>query len=132
MMRRIKAILGSKLLFWLALLYSIAITILFFIPTDGLPSVGGSGMDKVVHVLFFFFLVLLWQTVIFKKNEDAIPKKIIFWILGIILVYGILVEVIQEQLTDTRTADPFDVLADLIGAVLGVLVFNRLKHFFKT
>lgn len=132
MKRSIKTILGSKFLFWLAILYSVGITILFFIPTSGMPSVGFKGIDKVVHVFFFFFLVLLWQIALFKKDGDVIPRKIIFWILGIILVYGILVEVLQEQLTNTRTADPFDVLADFIGAVLGVFVFNRFKYLFKT
>lgn len=131
-MRRIKAILESRVLLVLAILYSTGITILFFIPTDGMPSVGFNGIDKIVHIFFFFVLVLLWQLALFKRNVDVIPKKIIFWILGAVLVYGIIIEVLQEQMTRSRTADPFDVLADLVGAILGVIVFNRLKHLFKT
>lgn len=131
-MRRIKAILGSKFIIWMAILYSVAITVLFFIPTEGLPSVGGSGFDKIVHFLFFFALVILWQLVIFKNNDDELPRKMIFFILGFTLVYGILIEVFQELLTASRTADPFDVVADFLGALIGVLVFNKVKHLFKT
>lgn len=131
-MRRIKAILGSKIIIWMAILYSVAITVLFFIPTEGLPSVGGSRFDKIVHFLFFFALVILWQLVIFKNNDDELPRKMIFFILGFTLVYGILIEVFQELLTASRTADPFDVVADFLGALIGVLVFNKVKHLFKT
>lgn len=131
-MRRIKAILGSKIIIWMAILYSVAITVLFFIPTEDLPSVGGSGSDKIVHFLFFFALVILWQLVIFKNYDDELPRKMIFLILGFTLVYGILIEVFQELLTASRTADPFDVVADFLGALIGVLVFNKVKHLFKT
>lgn len=132
MMQHIKIILGNKIILSVAILYSIAITILFFIPTDGLPSVGGSGIDKVVHILFFFSLVILWQLVVFKYKGDVLSRRIIFWILGLALAYGILVEVIQGELTASRTADPYDVIADLAGAFLGVWAFSKMKTLFKT
>lgn len=132
MMRHIKRILGSKTIFWLAIFYNIVITTLFFIPTSGLPSVGGAGMDKVAHVLFFFFLTMLWQLVIFKRRGDKLTIRSSILLLGLILIYGTLIEILQGQLTASRTADFFDVVADLVGAGIGVLVFHKVKHLFST
>lgn len=131
-MRHIKPILGSKTVLWLAILYSIGITILFFMPTNQLPSVGLYGVDKIVHIIIFFFLTILWQLVVFKRRGDRLTNRISFWILGVILVFGILIEVLQGEVTVSRTGNFYDVLADLLGAVMGVLVFQKVKHLFST
>lgn len=130
-MKPIKNILGSKTLLWLAMLYSIAATSLFFIPTKDIPSIGFSGLDKIVHICIFFALIFLWLLFFYKRGNNSLSKKSIFRVFVLILVYGIVVEVFQEILTASRTADPMDVVADLLGAGIGVWAFNKTKYLFK-
>src|SRR5690554_468098 len=131
-MRRIKPILRSKTVLWLAVLYSIAIIVLFLMPTSQLPSVGVSGIDKIVHIVIFFFLAIMWQLVVFKKRGDRLNVKMSFLLLGAMFIFGILIEVLQGEVTVSRTANFYDVLADLLGAGIGVLVFQKVKHLFPT
>src|SRR5690554_4312449 len=124
-MRRIKSILGSKTVLWLAILYSIAITVLFLMPTNQLPSVGLAGIDKIIHILIFLFLTILWQLVVFKRRGDRLTTKSSFLLLGVVIMFGILIEVLQGEVTVSRTANFYDVLADLVGAGIGVFVFQN-------
>lgn len=131
-MRRIKPTLGSKTVLWLAIVYSIAITVLFLMPTSQLPSVGLAGIDKIVHILIFLFLTILWQLVVFKRRGDRLTTKSSFLLLVVMIMFGILIEVLQGEVTVSRTGNFYDVLADLLGAVMGVLVFQKVKHLFST
>lgn len=116
----------------MAILYSIAITILFLMPTSGMPAIGWSGIDKVVHVLIFFFLLMLWQLVLYKRSGNELKMRASVLLLGLALVFGILIEVLQGEVTISRTANFYDVVADLFGAGIGVLVFQKVKHLFST
>lgn len=130
-MPHIKRLLGSKtLLLLLAVLYSAAITVLFFIPTSGLPSINFSGTDKIVHALVFFFLVCIWQLYILQRNNGQLSWRRAFGILLWSLLYGILIEIFQGLLTDLRTPDIFDVLANLVGSLIGIVFFQKIKHIF--
>lgn len=126
MMRVIKNLLGSKTVFAAAVVYSCLTTFLFFMPTSGLPKVGISQFDKIVHNCIFITLSILWQLYFYIKGVENKRKFILLFLL-IMLVYGILIEVFQELFTASRTADPFDVIANMIGVVIGIVVFNYVK-----
>jgi len=131
MMQHIKSLLENKtLLLLLAVLYSCGITVLFFIPTDGLPRVNFSSIDKVVHVAVFIVLILIWQLYVFKKEGGALSWRKSFIILLSSLIYGILIEVFQGLLTDSRSSDVLDVFANLAGSLIGVVLFQKIKHIF--
>lgn len=95
-------------------------------PTSGLPKVGISQFDKIVHNCIFITLSILWQLYFYIKGVENKRKFILLFLL-IMLVYGILIEVFQELFTASRTADPFDVIANMIGVVIGIVVFNYVK-----
>lgn len=116
----------------MAIGYTIAITTLFLIPTDDLPKVKVSEADKIIHVLFFIFLAFTWLLFIFRNNNDTLSGKNIFWITFLLLLYGTLIEVCQEYLTVSRSADFFDIVSDAIGVIIGTVIFLKLKNFFKT
>ncbi len=48
----------------------------------------------------------------------------------VILFYGILIELLQETITETRTSDFFDVVADAVGIGVGYGL-SRLKFINK-
>ena len=131
MMLHIKSLLENKtLLLLLAVLYSCGITVLFFIPTDGLPRVNFSSVDKVVHVAVFIILICIWQLYFFRKDGGELSWRKSFIILLTSLIYGILIEVFQGLLTDSRSSDIFDVFANLVGSLIGVVFFQKIKHIF--
>lgn len=100
-------------------------------PSSDLPHVklpGGS--DKIVHFLIHFGLIMLWQLYLFRKTKDKLFTKQILLLLVAALSYGIIIELLQGSLTVSRTPDIFDVLANFGGALVAVLVFQKVKHFF--
>ena len=100
-------------------------------PTTDLPQVSlPGGVDKTVHFLIHFVLVLLWQLYWFRRNNNRLPWKYGGFVLVGSLLYGIIIEILQAYLTISRTADLFDVIANLSGALLGVFLFQKIKHFF--
>ena len=82
------------------------------------PNIGG--IDKIYHLFAYFTLVICWLFSFYKK-----PKLKYTIAFGCIL-YGIIIEVLQSTTTVYRTADFKDVLANTLGIVLGLVVFNLI------
>ena len=84
-------------------------------------------MDKAVHFTFYFVMVLLaFLTSIKKELQVNGMLKLLWYIVLFAIVYGIIIEVIQHVATDNRHGDPLDVLANSIGAIVGMLVIRFL------
>lgn len=131
MMLAIKQLLGSKTLFLFAILYSCGITILFLISTSGMPRIGVSHIDKVVHFGIFFMFMFLWLSYLYQRNDGQLSMRSIIIVFLIAAVYGIVIEVFQELFTASRTFDVFDILADIVGSLVGILFFQKSKRFLK-
>ena len=58
-------------------------------------------------------------------------KKFKVKVLSIAIVYGIVIEVLQYVLTENRTADFFDVLANSLGAILAFVLFPFIMGIFS-
>ena len=83
------------------------------------PPAADLGWDKANHFTAFGTLA-----VIGLQCFAAGPRR--RWIvLAVLLAYGILIELVQSQIPG-RDADAQDVLADMIGAVIGVAVHALL------
>jgi VanZ family protein len=83
--------------------------------------------DKFVHVGMYFVLM----SAIILEHRNALRIRRQFFLTGLIpLFYGILMEILQATLTQTRTGDVFDALADAIGILISIFVwfwFNPAK-----
>ena len=73
--------------------------------------------DKVVHVLVFLVPTAL-------ALVAGLPARVVVPLFAAHAVVG---EVVQGALLPMRAGDPFDVLADLTGVALGVLLW-RLRR----
>ena len=69
---------------------------------------------------------MLWGVYAWRKKDEMRLYKIAV-IIVISSCYGILIEVLQETCTTTRHADIFDVLANLSGATIALLIFVLIK-----
>jgi VanZ family protein len=117
----------KKTVFVLAIGWTILIGFLCLITFSKLPSFGVTGTDKYVHTIFHLVFTILWGYYITTKFKEIILHKI-FQIVVISIVYGIIIEILQETITTTRQADLKDVFANIIGASLGFALFFLLKR----
>lgn len=84
-------------------------------------------MDKFVHCIFYLGLVVLGAKAsdeIFKSVLE--PKKSLHYIVLFAIGYGILIELLQHGFTQSRQGDILDVLANTVGALLGMFIVKRL------
>ena len=90
----------------------IAIWILSFLPDSGMPDVPGS--DKWHHALAYFACMFCWGQW-YKLPAQRLKLAIIF------ILMGALIECLQG-LTDYRSFEWLDMVADTVGVVLAWLV----------
>ena len=89
--------------------------VVLFSPSDGGVSLF-PGSDKVVHLVLFAALAATcrWR---FGDRPAA---------LAALASYALVSEVVQGVLMATRSGDPLDVVADLLGVAIGWLAARRL------
>lgn len=116
--------MNKRVLLILAICYTIVIAVLSLVNIKSLPKLGSSFDDKIFHALAYAMLFLLWY---FTLNRLRIANLIFITALFSI-IYGIILEVLQGQLTIVRSLDILDVLANCIGvtiALLFIIIRNR-------
>lgn len=74
--------------------------------------------DKVFH-FFNYFLLMLWFAVGFKKGRSRLLFAVGFILMGIALEF-------LQGLIPTRYFDFFDMLANSVGVLAGLLLSSRL------
>ncbi|MCL9768941.1 VanZ family protein [Flavobacterium sp. HXWNR69] len=110
--------------FILALIWTLFIAVSSLISSDKISDVQITINDKIIHFLFYFLFVLLWS---FALNNSISKLKIDLAILFSAVFYGIIMEVLQSIFTSTRQADLYDVIANSIGAVTGLVLFRLIR-----
>ena len=110
-----------------AILWTLLIFILCFIPAREVPDLDIPLADKWVHFILFGVFSFLW---LLSIKEFRLHHLVIVLICSIVL--GWLVEYIQGALTFLgRSQDNMDTLADGIGGLLGVVVFWLLSFRYR-
>lgn len=106
-----------------ALLWLVIITVLFLLPGSALPKEEMliPHFDKGVHFGFFAVLLFLWRF----QGEPSLRFGLLLLVLA--FVYGLGIEYIQHYFIANRSFDTGDVVADMLGAVAGVLVGGYIK-----
>lgn len=110
-------------IFWTALIFAMCL-----VPGGSLPRVNWLSLfsiDKLVHMGMFVILVVL-LIVGFKKQykHQTLRSRAISIALLFSFLYGIVIELLQAGVFPGRSADVNDVLANVIGAFLGVVLFR--------
>ncbi len=133
----IKKLLVHKYLIVQAVLYSAIITwasLARFVNPIGLDIEGG---DKIAHFGAYFVFANIWFLLFFfsEKLNKNFRQSIVRASL-ICFFYGILMEMLQNFLTNYRSSEWYDVLANTSGIIFAVLflkVFeNKLVRFKKS
>jgi VanZ family protein len=119
MLKHIKTLLKDNIIFIAA-----AITIgIFCLSLIKMPKseIKINNVDKIYHGFAYFTLAFSWLLVFYKNQK----KK--YLIVISCIIFGIIIEVIQSKLTNYRTGDYLDVLANLLGVLLALLIFNLIS-----
>jgi VanZ family protein len=107
----------------IAVLYLVLISILFCLPGAALPKVNWLSkiwFDKWMHIGFFALLVVVWSWAV-----NSTQKKMVATVLIAAAVYGISVEIVQDQFIANRSFDTGDWIADIFGSFIGLWFWDR-------
>lgn len=113
----------KKIAFLPALIYTIALAIVCLIKLTNLPNTGISFADKIFHFLAYALFMLLWY-VAFSFSLNFEKNKSILYALFLAVIFGIIIELLQDTMTDSRALDVYDIAANTLGAVLVALVLQ--------
>jgi VanZ family protein len=121
---------SSTVPFLVAISLLLLITILLCTPGAKFPKIGWQDkiwFDKWVHIGLFMALVVAWCWFFYsgKKEQSINSKKIFITIAVVSLLYGIVMEIIQEQFIPNRSFEISDILSDGIGALIGYFIAVR-------
>jgi VanZ family protein len=119
MLKHIKNLLkASSFIIAIVVTFSIAYLSLMRVPNY---SFSVSHLDKLQHLFAYFILTICW---LFSFRKVSSRK---YMIVTACIIYGIIIEVLQSLITDYRTGDYFDVMANTFGVLLALTIFNQIS-----
>ena len=120
MLKPIKSLLEDNAIY-IAIFFTISITIGSLVKSDFIVVKSISVSDKTYHLIAYFLLMLSWLYVFCKK--ETLQRNVKYIILGCI-IFGIIIEILQGVITSYRTASYLDIVANTIGVLLAVVIFH--------
>src|SRR5690606_37931438 len=116
-----------------AVLWAIVVLILCGIPsesTDSIPKF--PGIDKLVHCGFFFvFTVLLYYGAIRKAGTSRPSWGISIRVILFSFLFALFTEFLQWKIFTYRSAEAWDLFADVVGTGMGVFAYLILHNSYR-
>ncbi len=115
---------------WAALFWTCFTIILSAIPSSAIPKTFLDeifGIDKVAHITFYLFMTVLWS--VYMRDIFGIYKSVKISALMSISI-GIMMEIYQKVYFIDRSFDWLDAVANLIGVILGLILFLKYEKLF--
>ncbi len=126
--KHIKNLLGHKYFFCVVLAYTGLIAWLSLAQLKVPQAMHFDASDKIGHLVAYFFFVLIWFVFLWFAKWQYSFKKSILIAVCVGLVYGLLMEVLQSTLTNYRTADWLDMVANTTGALVAAVVLKLFQN----
>ena len=95
----------------------LSVSYLAFMPPEGIDV---PYLDKIFHFLAFFILM------IFLDLSTTRPLEVHFGLISCLFLYALGIEIVHYNLP-YRSADLFDLLADLLGMLVYFVFIPRIK-----
>lgn len=90
------------------------------------------GADKVVHFMMFFAMAFAYHFDFRRGKKPVDEARLRGWIFVSLSAFGGLIELAQWKMRMGRSGDWYDLLADIAGAVYGIilawLISAKNKH----
>ncbi len=125
----IKRLLGHKFLLAVLLAYSTLITWASLARLIIPFKVEVKGSDKIGHYIAYFIFTLIWFSFLFfsKRRNETFKQSMIRSAI-ICFLYGLLMELLQTLLTNYRSSEWYDVLANTSGIVFAVVLLKIFEN----
>ncbi|ESU23194.1 hypothetical protein FEDK69T_13460 [Flavobacterium enshiense DK69] len=89
-----------------------------------MPNVAVFGKDKTIHAIFYFVFSVLWFLFLTKEVPKLTFAQKAWFVLASSFLYGGIIEICQGLFTATRQADMYDVVANVSGSIVGIIVLH--------
>ncbi|WP_243636357.1 VanZ family protein [Flavobacterium aquariorum] len=105
--------------------------------SNEIPVINIQNLDKCIHTFFHLVFTFVWFLFFQKQFQSDNRIKPLMYSFIFSFVFGIAIEILQNLITTTRSADVLDVLANVVGAILAVFMvvicnrFNILNSILK-
>lgn len=90
------------------------------------------GADKVVHFMMFLAMAFAYHFDFRRGKKPVDEARLMGWIFVSLSAFGGLIELAQWKMRMGRSGDWYDLLADIAGAVYGIilawLISSKNKH----
>lgn len=128
--------MAAKLALFLAIVYTLVLTIASLIQLGDLSVGAFSPTDKMLHLGASFVLAFVWMLFYLLKMEQKQNYIKAFIVISVlVIIFGMLIEVLQGALTTYRQPDWADVVANSIGVLIALFLsiffqkfLIKLKH----
>ncbi|PZX93541.1 hypothetical protein DOS84_08935 [Flavobacterium aquariorum] len=124
-------------LFLVALLWTGIVSYFCLVNSNEIPVINIQNLDKCIHTFFHLVFTFVWFLFFQKQFQSDNRIKPLMYSFIFSFVFGIAIEILQNLITTTRSADVLDVLANVVGAILAVFMvvicnrFNILNSILK-
>lgn len=102
-----------------AVLVTVGIAILSLTESSYVPRTL-SAQDKLLHGAMYMLLAVCWMVPVAKSFPSRFMPYLLVW--SGVTAYGALMEILQRFCTLTRSGEMADLYADMIGALVGILL----------
>ena len=86
------------------------------------------GADKIIHCVMYFVFM---SVIVFENRKNIGKVRILLFITLVPFLYGALMEVLQVFLTTSRAGSVTDLLSNLAGILLSVVLCLTIRPFRK-
>ena len=84
------------------------------------------GMDKVIHFILYFLLALAICRDFYRQFTPFASWKMYIWAIILPVLYGGIIEILQENFFPPRTAEWGDWFADIAGVLCGYFLSRKI------
>ncbi|NNK82592.1 MAG: VanZ family protein [Flavobacteriaceae bacterium] len=112
--------LNRSIVLTIQIAYIVVITVLSLVSIDTKTNINVDFADKIIHVIIHTINVILLYIVFLKFK---VAKSLLLAIIVSIL-YGIIIEILQEYIAINRQFDIFDIYANCFGTIIAAIILK--------
>ena len=112
------------IIFSFSLFYTLVITVLSLVQLGDIPKLNTGFDDKIVHFLFYAIFCLMW----FLSFYSFKIKRSLFAASAFSILFGLIIELLQGEVSYYRTTDVYDFLANTLGTLTMATLIQLKKE----
>ena len=114
----------------IGILFMATVAVLSLMPSDDLPGIAVYVVvHRIAHLCMYLGLsfIAFWS---FRISPDRM--RLIYLMLAGVFMYGVLMEILQRTMHNGRSFHFSDMLANLTGAIAGILIYRYMDRKWKS